>query len=196
MVQLTKDSFEKFPITFPFANDLGADEVLASYTITCVNVETQVDTKTSIIDSDSLPSPYLDVQVIIKGGTSLEEHKITVLATSDLANTFRKDLLLCINDYWQDSFSKPPDEEFTNKIDFTDDLETGDSISSVTILAEDMEGVDVSSVVISGNEIDSPLVYVGVQAGTDGDFDIIRTRATTGLGYKYANNVLMMVRPT
>jgi len=93
-----------------------------------------------------------------------------------------------------DWFAKYSDEEFSVEFDFTNDLTTGDSISTATVVVYDEDKVDVTNTLIDGTpSVSSPDVSFTVQAGTSGKTYEIVIQATTASGNIYTHRVIFEV---
>mgnify|MGYP005844759495 CR=1 FL=1 len=92
-------------------------------------------------------------------------------------------------------FLKQPSEEFTVALDFSGDLETGETVASKTVTASDIaDGSDQTAAVIVSSSIDGTKVRVRVRAGTDGHDYKITATVTTNLSQVYEHEVTMRVR--
>jgi hypothetical protein len=190
---ITKSPIEKFPIHFNFSNDLLASETIVSQVLTCVNSATGVSSKTTIVDSEAIVSP--EVNVVLKAGTEDDEHSIQCVATTNLGNTYDRDLLLMVQSVVTDAFSKQPSDKILFDVDYSRRLETGDTISTATCLAtKESDGTDVSATVAPSVEILTPKIGVHVAAGTDGKTYLLGVRATTVAAYVYEKNIRMTVQ--
>lgn len=96
-----------------------------------------------------------------------------------------------------DSFSKQSSEIFPISIDFSTNIETGDSIVTKTITAlRVLDSVDVTTGIIFDTLLvsTSNLIKIVVQAGVDDQNYKITTVANTTNGYTYEHDVMMLVR--
>lgn len=92
-------------------------------------------------------------------------------------------------------FLKQPSEEFTIALDFSGDLETGETIASKTVTASDLaDSSDQTATIIVSSSIDGSRVRVRVRAGTNGHDYKITAVATTNLSQVYEHEVIMRVR--
>lgn len=91
-----------------------------------------------------------------------------------------------------DIFTKQPNEKFTISIDYTNRLNTGETISSYTVIAY-LSTIDVTSTVIDAHTNDVDNVRIRVKAGTTGNKYKITTVITTNLGNAYEKDILMKV---
>ncbi len=90
---------------------------------------------------------------------------------------------------------KRPDEEFRISWDFSNDLETGDTLAAQQVKAyEEVAGTDVTSTLIENAEIVSNAIRAQVQAGSDGKDYLIRFQATSTQGDKWQRIVRVRVR--
>lgn len=92
-------------------------------------------------------------------------------------------------------FLKQPSEEFTIALDFSADLESGETIADKTVTAIDVaDSSDQTSTIIVSSSIDGSRVRVRIQAGTNGHDYKITAIATTNLSQVYEHEVTMRVR--
>src|SRR3972149_10610096 len=133
MDNITKSSIEKFPVHFNFSTDFLDGEIISYKTLTCVNSATGVSSVASIIDSETINSP--DVDVVLKGGIEGEEHSIQCVITSNLGNVYQRDLFLRIATIVTDGFNKQPADRLLFDVDFTRRLGRGDTVASGPVLA-------------------------------------------------------------
>lgn len=190
---LAKTPYEKFPIYFNYGPKLQTTETLASYVLTCVNAITGVDSSADIIVSDSLTGGK--VKVVITGGVNGATHKISCLGTSDIGNDFDIDLYLIIDSDNYDYHEKQVSDEFTIRNDFSDDFESGDTISTRTVTAVKQSDLSTStSTVIQGSSIENPYIYAGVKGGANGDYHKVSIKIVSASGYKYEKLVMLSVK--
>lgn len=95
--------------------------------------------------------------------------------------------------------SKYPDEEFVIAWDFTDDLDTDESITDVAVdgtrvEAVDQDGDDVSDDVLEGANVFERQLRVRLKAGADGDNLAVRFIAVTSAGSQFERVVAVRVR--
>ena len=193
MDNITKSPIEKFPIHFNFSTDFLEGELISYKALTCVNSATGVSSVASIIDSETINSP--DVDVVLKGGTEGEEHSIQCVITSNLGNVYQRDLLLVIATVVTDSFNKQPTDRLLFDVDYSRRLEAGDPVSSgVVLVTKESDGSDVSGTIVVLIEAITPRVGVHVAAGSDGETYLLGVRGTTVAGYVYEKNVRMNVQ--
>jgi hypothetical protein len=193
MNTIVKSPIEKFQIHFNFSNDLLSSETIISQVLTCVNAATGVSSKTTIVDSETINSP--DVDVVLKAGTEGDEHSIQCVATTSLGNVYDRDLLLMVQTVVTDTFSKQPSDAFIFDVDFTRRLETGDTIASGAVLAtKESDGTDVSATVAPSVEVITPKIGVHVAVGSDGETYLLGVRGTTAAGYVYEKSLRMNVQ--
>jgi hypothetical protein len=194
MDSIIKHSEEYFPIYVDFGIDLVQGETISSYSITCINRETGANTKSSIVNSDSMSSPLVSIK--IKNGIDQEVHIVTILAITSLGNKYRRVIFVyVIDDPAQDSFEKSVAEILVAMVDFVNELEPSDTIASATVVATDnITGFVVTLEIIVSNTVVTPKVYFKVQAGTaKTDYNIV-VKGTSASGYKYVRTILMRVR--
>ena len=83
------------------------------------------------------------------------------------------------------------DESFVVEYDFTNNIASGDSLSSISsITIKDADGTDYSSLAISGDSVSSPDVNFTIQAGnlpSDGIYEISILVLTTNAKYHRGN---------
>jgi hypothetical protein len=193
MDAITKNSYEYFPIHANFGIDLVSGESLTGFSISCIDSSTGLSSVSSLIVGSSLLSP--EVLMGLQGGVDQDHHIITVLGTTNLGNEYRRWIHVFIYDGPQDSFEKGSSEEFTVLVNFSNELESADTIASRTVTASSgSDGSDVTATIIVGSQISTPKVYVGVSGGTDQKYYIIVIRVVTAAGYKYSRVITMAVR--
>jgi len=91
-------------------------------------------------------------------------------------------------------FDKQPWEAFFIAVDFSDRLETGETISSVTVTAINIAtGADATATVITGSSIDGEDIEIKVKAGTTGDDYKITTKIITSSANSLEEDVIMHV---
>ena len=91
-------------------------------------------------------------------------------------------------------FDKQPSEIFTIAVDYTDRLDTGETIVSKTIvIVEVLTGTDRTSTMLRTSSILGAKVLVGVQAGTTGIDYKITVKATTNGSNVLEEEVIMHV---
>jgi len=190
---LIKSPIERFPVHFNYSVDLLVGEIVVSSVLTCVNSATGISSAATIIDSETIASP--DVDVILKAGTEGDEHSIQSVVTTNLGNVYQRDLLLVIATVVTDDFSKQPADKILFDVDFSRRLESGDTILTAAILAtKESDGTDVSVSIAPLVEIFSPKVGVHVADGVDLKTYLLGVRATTAAGYIYEKNIRMNVQ--
>lgn len=191
---LSKYSYEKFPISFNFIRELKTTgESISTKTITCVNAGTGVSSKSTVVPSESISGAK--VVVVIDAGTNGEQHKLTVQITTSGGNSYKKHLILDITRRCDESFSKMPSSEFLIKHDFTEELEDGDTISTVTVTAtKTSDDSDATADVIETSVIEDDSIFAGIMGGSAGYDYRISIKIATTLGYKYQKDIMMEVR--
>lgn len=193
MNEQTKTSYEKYPVVFNFTNNIKlAGEAITDKVVTCVNVDTGVSSKATIVISEAISSPK--ITLVVDAGTAGDTHKITVKAITDGGNAYTKYLLLTIANSVSDRFSKIPTSEFLISNDFEDDLESGDTLSTKAVTATAAsDGSDATSSVIESSLIEDDKVFVGVMGGTAGVDYRLTVKVVTTAGYKYQKDIIMEV---
>ena len=193
MDNITKSPIEKFPVHFNFSTDFLEGELISYKALTCVNSATGVSSVASIIDSETINSP--DVDVVLKGGTEGEEHLIQCVITSNLGNIYQRDLLLIIATVVTDGFNKQPADRLLFDVDYSRRLDTGENLFIGSCLAtKESDGTDVSASIVTLVETITPRVGVHVAAGSDGETYLLGVRGTTVAGYTYEKNIRMNVQ--
>lgn len=77
---------------------------------------------------------------------------------------------------------KQPGETFPITIDFTNELESGETVVSATVTSKNVAtGADSSGILTGIPAVTSPKVSQRVTAGTAGDRHLVQYRATTSL---------------
>lgn len=199
MDDISKLPYEKFPIYFRFSSDMVPDEEIieADTVVTCVSLETGVDTKTKIVAGELLIGQQ--IRVIIQDGVLGEVHKITTKVHTTLDNVLEKEVILYIRKDPADTdppVFKQPSEEYSIGNNFADELESGDSIVSHSTLATKQEnGSDATATVIKGDGLADTQVHlhVGVFQGNDFEYYLLEMRVVTALGYRYAKQVTLIL---
>jgi len=186
MDKIIKSPSEAFPIEIDFANDLGDEEDLSSFALTCIDSSTGESSSSTIVLSSSSSGNI--VTVVIQAGTERDLHKITIAGTTDMGNIFNKEILVEIQKDICGEFFIQPADEFVIKLNFEEDLRnlTGESIVSFAIEIFDEEGTDISASVLSGESvIDGDDVLVGIQAPDTIETFMIHGEATTTNAYVF-----------
>lgn len=192
---INKHSYEKFPIYADFYINLDSNETLSSYSLGCINLQTGANSKSAIVDSDSIAGTK--VKVVLKADSAEGDHKITAKVTTSNDNNYEIDVIVRIKSTTGkvDRFTKQVSEEFIIVTDFTNDLGSGETISSVAVTAIRLsDGSDLTSSIIELSQKSSKKVLVGVQNGEDGELYRIVVKIQTSLGYKFQKNILMKVK--
>lgn len=191
---INKYLYEKFPVWADFYINLDKNETLNYYTIACINRQTGVNSKSTIIDSDSLDG--LKVKIVLKDNSVTGDHKITVKVKTSNDNNYEIDIPVRITNIRDvDKFSKQPSEEFIVTTDFSNDLTSGETISSSNVSAIRLsDGSDLTSDIIELSQNGSKKILVGVRNGVDGDLYRIIIKIITSLGWKYQKNITMKVQ--
>ena len=91
-------------------------------------------------------------------------------------------------------FLKQPSEEFTIAVDFSGDLDTGETLDSAVVTATDSTGADVTSTIVASDAVSGNAWAVRVRAGTAGQDYKITVVATTSDSQVYEHEVTMRVR--
>ncbi|NKE69902.1 hypothetical protein [Candidatus Manganitrophus noduliformans] len=174
------------------------EEIIEEDTVvTCINVETGVDTKAEVISSEELSGQ--NIKVVLRDGVLGQAHKIETKIHTTLDNVLEQELILYIrrNPVDQDRFEKQPSEEYSIGNNFADELEPGDSIVSHSTLAtKEADGSDATATVIKGDGLADTQVHlhVGVFSSFDGEYHLLEMRVVTAMGYKYAKQVTMITK--
>jgi hypothetical protein len=98
-----------------------------------------------------------------------------------------------IFDHQFGGLAKHADSSITVAQDYTNDLATGETVSSETVTAIDEAGADATATVIQSTSTTSPLIYVALTAGTEGESYEIKIIATTSQGHEITRFVVMDV---
>lgn len=191
MDTISKKSYEKYPVRFNFSNDMTTLETVLSVVITCINPVTGADTSGAIISSSSISTP--DVIVTIMAGVVGDSHLLTCKATTNLSNVFEKEVIIKIVDSIEGTFTKQPQETYLISMDFTNILETGDTLASQTVTAiKKSDGSSATATVINGAGLDGTFkVSVVVKSGTSGETYLLTTKVVTASTYQYQMDVFM-----
>lgn len=193
MNNFEKTPYEIISLPFKFAPVLADIETIFSYTVVCINVETEINTKPAIVDSDTAGD--ISVTIKIQAGTAGDCHKITVRVLTTDGNYFEIDLLLTILETITNKFKKQPGSRFCISNDFDNDIEISDSISTHSIIVTKIsDGSDVTSSLLVNSLISETLIKMILQSGTDHEDYIISIRVVTTHGLQYEKLILMSVR--
>lgn len=193
MNNFEKTPYEIISLPFQFAPVLDDIETIFSYTVVCINVETEINTKPAIVDSDTAGD--ISVTIKIQAGTAGECHKITVRVLTTDGNYFEIDLLLTILETITNKFKKQPGSRFCISNDFDNDIEISDSISTHSIIVTKIsDGSDVTSSLLVNSLISETLIKMILQSGTDHEDYIISIRIVTTHGLQYEKLILMSIR--
>lgn len=92
------------------------------------------------------------------------------------------------------SRGKRVNEKLPIGVDFTDDLEDADSVSSAAVTAIDGAGADVTATILEGAVLAGNISKITVKAGTEGESYRVFFKATTAAGFIYTHSVLIPVR--
>lgn len=192
---INKHSYEKFPIYADFYINLDSNETLSSYSLGCINLQTGANSKSTVVDSDSIDGTK--VKVVLKADSAEGDHKITAKVTTSNDNNYEIDVIVRIKSTTGkvDRFTKQVSEEFIIVTDFTNDLGSAETISSVAVTVIRLsDGSDLTSNIIELSQKSSKKVLVGVQNGEDGELYRIVVKIQTSDGYKFQKNILMKVK--
>lgn len=87
--------------------------------------------------------------------------------------------------------TKQPGEIFPIGVDFTADIETGDTIASATVTAKNMDTGASSSVLagLAGVAAATDIVTQTITGGADGDWHRVQFKATTAAGRTYEHEI-------
>jgi len=190
--EIAKTPYEEFPIYFTFGSRMQRAEMLASYTLACANAVTGADTGTDIVDSDTLASGK--VKVVIKGGTNGEVHKITCLGTSDLGYDYETEIFVVIKSEVSDYCEKQEADNINIRNDFTEDIESGDTVSTHAVTSIKNDLTSSTAAIIDGSSIENPYIYVGFKGGGDSDYHVISIKIVSANGYKYEKLLLLAIK--
>ena len=195
MRRIDKYPYEKFPVYADFYINLDKNETIEYYTIVCVNRQDGVNSKNATIDSDSIDGTK--VKIVLKDNNNVGDYKITVKTRTNNDNDYEIDIPVKVSNTRErtDRFSKQVSEEFVVTTDFSNDLGSSETISSITVSAIRLsDGSDLTSSVIEFSQKSSKKVLVGVQNGVDGELYRIVIKIQTSIGYKFQKNILMKVK--
>lgn len=94
--EFTKQPSEKYPVSIDFSNSLGSGETISSIEVSAVNLSTNEDATSSIVDSSTNNDDT--VGITVKGGVNKTVYKITTKVTSSLTNIYEEDLFMNVFD--------------------------------------------------------------------------------------------------
>lgn len=160
-----------------------------------MNRQDGVNSKNATIDSDSIDGTK--VKIVLKDNNNVGDYKITVKTRTNNDNDYEIDIPVKVSNTRErtDRFSKQVSEEFVVTTDFSNDLGSSETISSITVSAIRLsDGSDLTSSVIEFSQKSSKKVLVGVQNGVDGELYRIVIKIQTSIGYKFQKNILMKVK--
>lgn len=215
---ITKKEYEEFLIILDFKDRLEILETIASFSVVCINLCTNIDESSTMLFFED--SVYQAVDVAygegryggipdnlsfltifgIKNGVLGNKYKITVKATTNLGNLIEEDIVLEIVERIDGYMQKQPSEKFSILMDFTSRLNNVDiryddiiSTQSITMIRKS-DGVDVTGSIIFGSALEgTEKVKVGVQGGSNNeDYHLVDKIVTVG-GYKYQMDALLSV---
>lgn len=187
-----KTPYEIISLSFYFAPVLSGAETISSYTVACININTGVDTKATIVSSDT--NDNTSVTVTMQAGTAKDCHKITVRILSSVGDYFEIDLLLSILEAITDRFKKQPGSKYTISNDFDNNIASSDSISSETITVTKVsDGSDVTGSVFVSSLTEGTVVYFSLQGGVNGQDYIVSVKVVTTDELRYEKLILMSV---
>lgn len=193
MKTFIKTPAEKYPIWFNYSVDLTSFESVVSYVLTCVNVETSVDSSATIIFSDALSSP--DVEVVIQAGAEGDNHYINCKETTGKGNSYDREALIQIQTDVTDDFIKQPNSTFAFSVKYDRRLKNGDLLASAAATAiKESDGTSVyGSIVLAPSVFAGTKIAVPVTGGPNGETYRIGVKGTTDLGYVYEKTVRMIL---
>jgi len=192
---INKHPYEKFPVYADFYINLDSNETLSSYSLVCINLQTGTGSKSTVVDSDSIDGTK--VRIVLKADAPQGDHKITAKVKTSNDNDYEIDIIIKIKDTTGkvDRFTKQVSEEFVVITDFSNDLASGETISSSEVSAIRLsDGSDLTSNIIEFSQKSSKKILVGVMNGTDGELYRITIKVQTSLGYKFQKNLIMKVQ--
>lgn len=91
-------------------------------------------------------------------------------------------------------FSKQPNEIFPVSMDFSNSLDTGETISSKSVIAYNATNEVVTSTIVAASSIVDNTVKVTVKDGTSGTRYKITIRITTSNSNIYEEDIFMYVK--
>ena len=191
---INKHSYEKFPIYADFYINLDTNETLSSYTLNCINLQSGANSKSSVVDSDSIDGTK--IKTVLKADSPEGDHKITAKVITSNGNNYEIDIVVRIKTTGKvDRFAKQQSEEFIIITDFSNDLSVNETISSSTVTAIRLsDGGDLTSSIIEFTQKSSKKMLVGIRGGTDGELYRIIVKIQTSDGYKFQKNITMKVQ--
>lgn len=195
MKGIAKYSYEKFPIYADFYINLDKNETVEYYTIACINRQNGVNSKSLVVDSDSIEDTK--VKIVLKDGNDVNDHKITVKARTNSDNEYEIDIPVKITNARErsDRFNKQASEEFIITTDFSNDLATDETLLSSTVYAFRLsDGSNYTNSVIELTQRSSKKMLVGVTGGAGGELYRIEVKVVTSYGYQFQKNILMKVQ--
>jgi hypothetical protein len=191
MDSIIKSPSEKFPVYLDFAGDLAVGETILSKSVTCIDTDTGVDSKTTIVFSETIASP--DVVVVLQSGVEGGKYHIQCVATTNHGSIYQRDLLIIVQSVVDDYFTKQPDDAFMFDVDYTRRLSLVDSIAAASVTAI-KESDGTSANVTSTPQIVTPKVGVPVYGGMDGNTYLLAIAGITTFGYVHEKFVRMNVQ--
>lgn len=90
-------------------------------------------------------------------------------------------------------FTKQPSEIYPISVDYSDVLDTGETISSESVTATDSAGTDVTATLIDSTEISGSTIKAVIKAGTTGNKYKLTFKATTSDSNLYEDDITMRV---
>lgn len=192
MKTLRKAPYEEYDIEFNFSADLQQGETISSYSVYCIDVDTEISTVNVIVDNTAISGQKIVVG--LRNGALEENHIITAKIVTSANNFYEKEIVLSIGYDEQDSFEKQPREQFLISNDFSEDIKNN-YIDSVTAIAErTSDEADLTSSVIATIIQQAKSVLLRVRSGDDGEYYRLIIRVADTAGNKYQKNIIMGVR--
>lgn len=191
-----KKNYEVLPVYFDFTKDLISNETISSFSITCVDTITGLDTLSIIVDSSSNQSTF--IRVVIKGGTVEESHKITIKTVTSFGNSYEKEIIITIINSFEGYFEKQPSEKYLINLEFSNRLALADgdilfAIDAI-VMTRKIDKVVLDNMIYTSSIASHSDIQIGVQGGSDGQLYEISAKVISQLGYKYQMDILMMVK--
>ena len=191
-----KHASETFEIEVNFSNDMAAADSINSITVSSRNLATGISSTSSLVSASSISAPAA-VLVTLTGGTADEKHRLTVVATMATGAILEEDIFVHIESDTKVIIVKQPNELFVIAVDFTNDLASGESLStSSTTVIDVSTDLDVTTTIKNTEQISGNEVQVACQAGTDESEYRITVSTTTSDSNVFVEELMLFVRET
>lgn len=201
MDKIVKTSFDQINIPVFFDGDLEASESVVDFTVTCIDISTNLDSKTDTIAAEEQVDQQVNV-VLKTGGSGI--NKVTIEVVTDTGSTTEKDFLVYAENIPIGDFSKQPADNFIIKVDFSNLMDLTETLDSQTIVVTAINTdslVDRTSAVIGVSSLDTSdqAVILVVEAGVDAEHikitvEVACTDQIQSVTKQFSRDIYMTIR--